>query len=78
MREFRVQALAQLSQRLNPYLAWAKQFRTKNEDNSWKAGWLLKLFEETTSTIADSNLSDRCSDAEKAQLFIGYLSSLPK
>ncbi len=72
------QALAQLSMRLNPYLAWAKQFRTKNETTSWKAGWLLKLFEETTSSLTDATLPCRCNDTEKAQMFIGYLSSLTR
>ncbi len=72
------QALAQLSMRLNPYLAWAKQFRTKNETTSWKADWLLKLFEETTSSLTDAALPYRCTDTEKAQMFIGYLSSLTR
>lgn len=72
------QILAQLGQRLVPYIAWAKQFRTQEKDTSWKAGWLLKLFEETMTALKDLALPSRCADAEKAQLIIGYLSSLPR
>jgi hypothetical protein len=64
--------------RLNPYLAWAKQFRTKNAPTSRKAGWLLKLFEETTNSLTDATLPGRCNDTEKAQMFIGYLSALTR
>jgi hypothetical protein len=73
-----VQALAQLSQRLMPYIAWAKQYRTKGDpENSWKAGWYLRLFEDNTTRIGQLE-PIRFGDLEKAQVFIGYLAAFPK
>jgi hypothetical protein len=73
-----VQALAQLSQRLMPYIAWAKQYRTKGDsENSWKAGWYLRLFEDNTTRIGQLE-PVRFGDLEKAQVFIGYLAAFPK
>jgi hypothetical protein len=73
-----VQALAQLSQRLMPYLAWAKQYRTKGDpENSWKANWYLRLFEDNTTRIGQLE-PIRFGDLEKAQVFIGYLAAFPK
>ena len=77
------QALAQLSLRMNPYIIWAKQYRFKNidkkDEESWKAAWYLNLYENTANKLkfvmADST---RFNDYDKAQLFIGYLSSFPK
>lgn len=77
------QALAQLSLRMNPYITWAKQYRFKNiekkDEESWKAAWYLNLYENTANKLklvmADST---RFNDYDKAQLFIGYLSSFPR
>lgn len=77
------QALAQLCLRVNPYIAWAKQYRVKNiltpGQESWKAGWYLNLYETTASKLtpllADAS---RFNDFDKAQLFIGYLAAFPK
>lgn len=77
--EMPYQALSQLSIRLQPYLAWAKQFRGKAEENSWRAGWLLNLFEQFSNQILPQmDKSIRFGDFEKAQLFIGYMASFPK
>lgn len=71
--------LSQLSVRMAPYLSWAKQYRTKNEDSSGLAGWYLKVFEQIANKLAtEYSVSMRWSDAQKAQLFIGYLASFPK
>jgi len=76
-------ALSQLSVRMNPYIAWSKQYRYKNVTEkgkeSWRAGWYLNLFESTANKIAPA-ISDviRFTDFEKAQLFIGYMASFPK
>ena len=75
--------IAQLGFRMNPYIIWAQQYRfKKNEEKnkeSWRAGWYLNMYSEIadklTKTIIDTR---RFSDIEKAQLFIGYLASLPK
>ena len=71
--------LSQLSVRMAPYLSWAKQYRTKNEDSSGLAGWYLRVFERIANKLAtEYSVPMRWSDAQKAQLFIGYLASFPK
>lgn len=72
------QALSQLGRRLNPYISWAKQFRSKEKENSWKAGYIWKQFEEAGTQISENEIPIRLSDAERAQLFLGYLASNPK
>lgn len=81
--EMPFQALSQLSTRLNPYLSWAKQYQYKEIDaqgeESWRARWLLWLFERLSNKVhLHMDKSIRFSDYEKAQLFIGYMASLPK
>ena len=71
--------LSQLSVRMAPYLSWAKQYRTKNEEASGLAGWYLKIFESIANKLAEAySVPMHWSDAQKAQLFIGYLASFPK
>lgn len=71
--------LSQLSVRMTPYLSWAKQYRTKNEESSGLAGWYLKIFESIANKLsAEFSVPMRWSDTQKAQLFIGYLASFPK
>jgi hypothetical protein len=77
------QVLAQLSLRMNPYITWAKQYRFKNIDEkdkeSWKAAWYLNLYENIANKLKlVMTDSIRFNDYDKAQLFIGYLSSFPK
>lgn len=81
--EMPLQALVQLCKRMNPYISWAKQYRYKNiikkDEESWKAGWLLKLYEYTCDKLKKlltENL--KFTDFDKAQFFIGYLASFPK
>lgn len=81
--EMPFQALSQLSTRLNPYISWAKQYQYKNIETqgqeSWRARWLLGLFEQFSNKVhLQMDKSIRFSDYEKAELFIGYMSSLPK
>jgi hypothetical protein len=79
-----IQAIAQLAPRMKPYIAWASQYRTKNSVDegreSWKAGWYLRLYQGAADklTTAFEKQQIRFTDAEKAQLFIGYLASFPK
>ena len=80
--EMPFQALAQLSTRLNPYISWAKQYQYQNIEKqgqeSWRARWLLRLFERLSNKVhLQMDKSVRFSDYEKAQLFIGYMASLP-
>jgi hypothetical protein len=77
------QALAQLSVRMNPYITWAKQYRTKNiaekGEESWRAGWYIKLYEEVANKLHPTMTDTmRFDDFGKAQFFIGYLASFPQ
>lgn len=81
--EMPYQALAQLGIRMNPYYMWAKQYRhmdiTEEGRESWRAKWILGLFEQLSNKIGPMmDKAVRFSDYEKAQLFIGYMASLPK
>lgn len=75
-----VKALALLSTRMNPYIAWAKQYRAqKKEKKSSLAAWYIRQFEELMPQLRPKLTEDiRFNDLEKAQLFIGYLAELPK
>lgn len=71
------------SQRVMPYYSWAKSYRLKKVTEagkeSWRAGWLYSLCEKIACKLQDSwTVQTRFSDAEKAQLFIGYLAAFPK
>lgn len=86
------QTLAQLANRMIPYITWAKANREacikrklkKRQDEEVEyfgpsAGYLLYAYEQ----IADALLSvlkdkHRFNDYEKAQMFIGYLAAFPK
>jgi hypothetical protein len=78
--------LVQLAQRMKPYIAWAKQYRTRNCEikgkESWRAGWYMGLFEQNASLFNDDKIAKlknaQFSDHEKAELFIGYLADFPR
>ena len=81
--EYPVRTLNMLGTRMNPYITWAKTYRAKDETaegkESWRAGWLLSLYENIATNLHKAWQSDiRFGDAEKAQLFIGYLAKFPK
>jgi len=88
-----VKALAVLCQRMMPYIAWAKQYRTKGvkydpnderlKENKGKSSGLAKyylsLYESVASKLKSTlTLNIRFDDFEKAQVFLGYLAALPK
>ena len=78
-----IRALHVLGQRMNPYILWAKSYRYKGVETpkkeSWRAGWLLSLYEKTATELFQVWSDDtRFNDTDKAQLFIGYLAALPK
>ncbi|MDR1922604.1 MAG: hypothetical protein LBS31_12820 [Candidatus Adiutrix sp.] len=84
-----VAAIAQLGIRMNPYISWAKQHRTKpdrKEDpekgvkEPWRASRLLNLYEATAAKLHALLTAEpaRFNDFEKAQVFIGYLAAFPK
>ena len=74
--------LGQLGLRMDPYLNWAKFYRHKGvqveKKESWRAGWLLSLFEKTADKLKEKPLPARFNEEEKAQFFLGYLASFPK
>jgi hypothetical protein len=77
------QALAQLCLRMNPYIAWAKQYQTKciidKDKESWRAGWFLRLYENAMDRMRLLlSKETRFGVFEKAQVFIGYLASFPQ
>lgn len=82
--EMPYQALSTLSIRMNPYIAWAKQYRfnkdaVKKGEESWRAKWMLGLFEGLANMLYPQlDETIRFGDFEKAQLFIGYMASLPQ
>lgn len=76
-------SLVILSQRLNPYLTWAKTYRYKGVAaegvESWRAAWLCSLFKQISTQLLEVwNDTTRLSDAEKAQMFLGFLAEFPK
>ncbi len=74
-----VRTLNLLAQRMNPYITWAKSYRLKQAEESWRAGWYLKLYEEFAGQIGTVWKSEsRFNDEEKAQLFLGYLAKFPR
>ncbi len=90
--EMPAQALAQLANRMIPYITWAKANREacikkklKNRQDEEveyfgpSAGYLLYAYEQIADALA-SALKDkqRFNDYEKAQMFIGYLAAFPK
>jgi hypothetical protein len=74
-----VQALALLCTRMNPYISWAKQYRTQKQEKSGLAAWFLRQYEPLMLQLHQNLTTNiRFSDQDKAQLFIGYLAELPK
>jgi hypothetical protein len=78
-----VRTLQVLGQRMAPYIIWAKSYQSKKETKekaeSWRAGWLLALYEKTATQLKENWTSTvHFNDEEKAQLFIGYLAAFPK
>lgn len=63
-------ALALYAQRILPYQAWA---RTAKGDEGKLAGWFLSELGKVCSDVALAHIPDRCADADKAQMMLGYL-----
>lgn len=75
--------LALLGQRMNPYITWAKSYRTKDihskGEESWLAGWYLSLYETIATQLYQAwSQQTRFDDEDKAKYFIGYLAKFPK
>ena len=89
--EFPRQCIGQLGQRMMPYLNWARTHKDAKLPPRKKdgeviegsegpgAGYYLSIFCQIANSLKDVLTEQtRFSDAEKAQLFIGYLASFPK
>lgn len=91
--EFPIRTINQLCQRMMPYVTWAKTYRycktaEQGEEQpdqpgvmskAARAGWLLYLYEGIVEKLCGAwDTSIRFNDAQKAQLFLGYLAALPK
>lgn len=75
-----VRTLNLLCQRMMPYITWAKVYRARGvqtaEVESWRAGWLLKVFENTAGKLHSVwSAATRLNDEEKALVFIGYMAA---
>lgn len=80
--------IAQLGQRMMPYLNWARTNKDvripKDKDNSDSkegptSAYYLHLYAQVANKLKPVMSEQvRFSDAEKAQLFIGYMASFPK
>lgn len=78
-----VRTLVLLGQRMNPYILWAKYYKEKEVQKekveSWRVKSLLIMYEKIAAKLHTVWRTDTYfTDAEKAQLFIGYLAAFPK
>lgn len=70
-------ALALYGQRILPYHAWAKSCKAEEKGPEKLAKYLLGRLAETCSEISLLDIPKRASDADKAQLILGYLAKAP-
>lgn len=70
------QALAQLCMRSAPYLKWARAYHGE-EKGGLVYYWMLQ-WAPIADTLHQTNWPVRPSPEERAQIFLGYLSSFPK
>ena len=70
-----VQALASASLRMKPYWDWAKTNQTKDAALS---RWFVGEFGRISSAIVKAGIPSRLSDADKAEMLLGYLASSGK
>ena len=70
-----MQAISLLSKRIMPYLAWAK---TNSTDVAGLSRYFIKCYGEIEAKLRGQTLPTRLNDAERAQLFLGYLASSEK
>ena len=90
--ELPAHTLAQLGNRMIPYITWAKANREacvkrklknrQDEEMEYvgpSAGYLLYVYEQTANALCSVlKNKQRFNDYEKAQMFIGYLAAFPK
>lgn len=70
-------ALALYGQRILPYHAWARTCKATGKGPETLARFVLGQLAETCSEVSLHDLPKRASDADKAQLILGYLAKAP-
>lgn len=75
MMENPTAALAQLGQRSAPYVKWARSYQ---KENAGLVHWWISQWQPIADALHAEKLPTRLSDAERAEVFLGYLASLPK
>jgi hypothetical protein len=78
-----IPALAQLCQRMKPYLSWASSYSRQNvtdsENPSGLVRWNLGLCQDICDKLKERfPLPAHFDENEKAEFLIGYLASFPK
>lgn len=66
-----VQALANMGLRMKPYCDWA---RTNSTESAGLSRWFLAEIGRTASAIKTAGIPARLTDADKAEMLLGYLS----
>ena len=76
MLESPLRAFNQLTIRVTPYLKWVKRFH--GEEKSGLAHYWVHQWATIADALHQTNWPVRPSPEERAQIFLGYLSSFPK
>jgi hypothetical protein len=76
MLESPLRAFNQLTIRVTPYLKWVKRFH--GEEKSGLAHYWMHQWATIADTLHQTNWFARPTPEERAQIFLGYLSSFPK
>ena len=71
-----VRAVALIWQRIKPYHAWAQT--VQGGDEVRLAKWLLGELGRVSNAMQDLVLPTQCSDADKAEMLLGYLARSEK
>lgn len=69
-----IKALSMLWSRIKPYYAWAQTL--KEGEHVGLVRYFLKHLGEASDQLKDLELPSRCTDADKAQMLLGYLAKL--
>ena len=70
-----VQGFANAGMRIKPYIDWAK---TNKTGDAALSRWFVGEFGRVTAAIEEAGIPSRLSDADKAEMLLGYLSSSRK
>jgi hypothetical protein len=70
-----VQGFANAGMRIKPYIDWAK---TNKTGDAALSRWFIGEFGRVTAAIEEAGIPSRLSDADKAEMLLGYLSSSRK